>query len=189
MRPRTLMTSLAIGAGLAAAVGAGAVRAEGAPFGDAQSVSYAAALWQQLAAKGLVGEGMIHALPYEGTEPHGMMLETFFSTATVEGHTGTVVVKRNYGPAGVSADAVLAEPDKHLGAVTVMFRREAGYDPDNQDWFWVKYLPDGSLDKTPNGTALAGRVAKGMDTGCIACHANAGGDDYLFTTDAIKPGM
>ncbi|RMD48443.1 MAG: hypothetical protein D6832_03940, partial [Alphaproteobacteria bacterium] len=84
------------------------------------------------------------------------------------------------------ADAVLAEPEKHLGAITVMFRREKGYDPDNQDWFWVKYRPDGSLDKNPKGMMLAGRVAKGADKGCIACHSGAGGDDYIFTTDAVR---
>ena len=75
------------------------------------------------------------------------MLETFYTTATVDGHSGDLVVKRNFGPEGVSALEVLADPEKHLGAVTVMFRREAGYDADNGDWFWVKYLPDGSLDK------------------------------------------
>ena len=75
------------------------------------------------------------------------------------------------------------DPAKHLGAITVMFRREAGYDDDNQDWFWAKFLPDGSLDKNAMGGALAGRVAKGADAGCIACHS--GVDDYVFTSDAI----
>jgi len=110
------------------------------------------------------------------------MLETFYSEATVNGYTGAVVLKRNFGPEGVTTDQVMAEPGKHLGAITVMFQREAGYDSDNNDWFWVKYLPDGSLDKNPKGMKLAGRVAKGMDVGCIACHSNE--DDYLFTTDA-----
>ncbi len=82
---------------------------------------------------------------------------------------------------------MLADPGKHLGAITVMFRREAGYDEDNQNWFWVKYLPDGSLDKNAKGMALAGMVAKGADVGCIACHS--GDEDYLFTTDAITPMM
>jgi len=31
---------------------------------------------------------------------------------------------------------------------------------------------------------LAGRVGKGADAGCIPCHAQAGGDDHLYTTDA-----
>ena len=64
-----------------------------------------------------------------------------------------------------------------------MYKRP-GYDPENQDWFWVKYLPDGALDKNPAGMSLAGRVAKGADQGCIACHS--GEEDYLFTTNAIQ---
>jgi hypothetical protein len=32
--------------------------------------------------------------------------------------------------------------------------------------------------------SLAGLVGKDADAGCIACHQNAGGDDYIFTTDA-----
>lgn len=62
------------------------------------------------------------------------------------------------------------DPDAHLKAVTVMFEREAGCDADNQDWFWVKYKPDGSLDTNAAGMQLAGRVAKGRPEGCIACH-------------------
>lgn len=81
-------------------------------------------------------------------------------------------------------ESVLSYPNKHLGAYTVMFRREAGFDADNQNWFWVKYLPDGSLDKNPAGMRLAGKVAKGADVGCIACHTGAG-DDMVFTSDRI----
>jgi cytochrome c peroxidase len=44
-------------------------------------------------------------------------------------------------------------------------------------------MPDGSLDENDNGMAMAGRVAKGADKGCIACHAKAKGDDYVFTND------
>ncbi|MFT4961818.1 MAG: hypothetical protein ACI92Z_002912 [Paracoccaceae bacterium] len=64
-----------------------------------------------------------------------------------------------------------------------MYRREAGFDTGNQNWFWVKFLPDGSLDKNPKGMRLVGKVAKGADKGCIACHS--GEDDYLFTTDHL----
>jgi hypothetical protein len=35
----------------------------------------------------------------------------------------------------------------------------------------------------PDGMQLAGRVAKGADEGCIACHTGAAGDDYVFTFD------
>ena len=176
-----------IGAATVATVVMGSVaNSQMAPFGDEGSVAYAAKLWETMGKLNLTGDDAIRSFPYEGTDPHGMMLETFYMKATIDGHTGALVVKRNYGPAGVEEDAVLMNPSKHLGAVTVMFRREAGYDSDNKDWFWAKYLPDGSLDKNPKGMMLAGKVAKGADKGCIACHTGAPGGDYLFTTDHIK---
>ena len=153
------------------------------PFGTDHDIEYAALLWDVMNASNLAGPNSIQTYPYEGIAPHGMMLQTFYSTGTINGHTGDLIVKRNYGPEGVSEDEVLMDPSKHLGAITVMFRREAGYDDDNQDWFWAKFLPDGSLDKNAMGGSLAGRVAKGMDEGCIACHS--GVDDYVFTSDAI----
>ncbi len=156
-------------------------------FGTKADAAYAALLWEVMEAGNLVGDSAVMATPYEGGPPHGVMLETFYTQATIDGHTGDLIVKRNYGPEGVTADEVLADPSKHLGAVTVMFRREDGFDADNQDWFWVKYLPDGTLDKNPKGMQLAGRVAKGADQGCIACHS--GVDDYVFTSDHITAAM
>lgn len=167
----------------AIALSATALWAQDAPFGTDTDADYAAQLWTEMETMGMVGDNMIQSFPYEGVAPHGMMLETFYTTATVSGHSGDLIVKRNYGPEGVSVDEVLADPGKHLGAYTVMYRREAGYDADNQDWFWVKYLPDGTLDKNPAGMRLAGRVAKGADAGCIACHS--GEDDYVFTSDHV----
>ena len=157
-----------------------------APFGDDTSVAYAAKVWDAMGKLNMVGKNAIRTFPYEGTKPHGAMLETLYTQATIGGHTGALIVKRNYGPADVEEGDVLMAPEKHLGAVTIMFRREAGYDADNKDWFWAKYLPDGSLDKNPKGMMLAGKVAKGADKGCIACHTGAPGGDYLFTTDHIK---
>lgn len=172
-------------AGLSAmALTAGMAFAQDAPFGTDADADYAAKLWSAMEEMNLAGDGMLRSFPYEGVAPHGMMLETLYTTATVDGHTGDLVVKRNYGPEGVSAEEVLNDPGKHLGAVTVMFRREEGFDADNADWFWVKYLPDGSLDKNPKGMRLAGKVMKGADQGCIACHTGAG-DDMLFTTDHV----
>jgi len=165
--------------------GAGVAAAQGMPFGTDADAAYAAKIWAQMEEMNLAGEGMIRSAPYDGTPPHGKMLETFYTSATVDGHTGDLVVKRNFGPEGVTKDQVLSEPGKHLGAVTVMFRRDKGFDPEDKDWFWVKFLPDGSLDKNAKGMRLAGKVAKGMDAGCIACHSTAPGDDMLFTTDAL----
>lgn len=168
---------------LAAAIALSATTAHSqmAPFGGKEDAAYAAALWAALKSDRMVGSDTINTFPYEGTEPHGFVLETFYTTATVNGHTGEAIVKRNYGPKDVEVEAVQADRGKHLGAVTVMFRREAGYDADNKDWFWAKFLPDGSLDKNPKGMMLAGKVAKGADKGCIACHTGAPGEDMIFT--------
>lgn len=42
-------------------------------------------------------------------------------------------------------------------------------------------MPRGAPDKTPDGIALAGRVAKGTHEGCIACRSVAEGD-MVFTS-------
>lgn len=148
-------------------------------FGGQEDRNYAGQLWQNMEERNLTGDGAIQAFPYPGTDPHGMMLETFYTDATINEHTGTLVIKRNYGPEGVTVDEVLGAPDDHLAAVTIMFRRAEGYAPDSGDWFWAKYLPDGTLDQTPDGTPIAGLAA-----GCLSCHSSAEGEDYLFTTDA-----
>jgi hypothetical protein len=152
-------------------------------FGGPEDVTYAKALWTELANARLVGDDAIHSSFYPGKEPHGFVLEIFDTDLTVAEHTGRVFVKNNYGPSGVTPEEVSNAPSDHLAAVTVMFRREAGYDDDNGNWFWAKYLADGSLDKNALDQELAGRVAKGMDQGCIACHVEAPGGDYLFVTD------
>lgn len=184
MKKTVLAAALALGTSLVGGV-AGAQNMM--PFGSEEDAAYAALIWEAMGAANLVGDHMIRTLPYDGVDPHGKMLETFYTTATIGEHTGNLIIKRNFGPEGVDADTVLADPDKHLGAITVMYQREDGYDTDNQNWFWVKFLPDGTLDKNPKGMMLAGMVAKGADVGCIACHSSQ--DDYIFTTDAITPVM
>jgi hypothetical protein len=156
------------------------------PFGGEADRAYAERLWEAMEAERMVGEDRIRTIPLLGTDPHGAFLETFYMSLTLDGHEGLLSVKRNYGPGEVTQEDVQADRDEHLNSVTVMFRREAGYDPDHQNWFWVKYLPDGSLDENPQGRKLAGRVAKGANTGCIACHSDADGGDYLFSTDTAS---
>ncbi len=156
------------------------------PFGSKGDVGFASKVWSAMVAQRLAGPNEIHSAPYEGTEPHGMMLELFITKATIDGRTGDLIVKRNFGPAGVTKEEVTNNPDKHLGAITVMFRREAGFDPEDKNWFWAKFLPDGSLDKNPKGMSLAGKVAKGKDVGCIACHSAADGGDMVYSPVIFK---
>ncbi len=171
---------------IAVAITIGAIALTGSAqaqeFGTDDDAAYATLLWDLMESDRLAGDNALYGFPYEGVDPHGAMLETFYTQGTINGHTGALIVKRNYGPADVTIDDVIADPAGHLAALTVMFQREDGYDADNQNWFWVKYLPDGTLDKNPAGMSLAGRVAKGAEQGCIACHS--ADDDYLFTTDA-----
>jgi hypothetical protein len=132
---------------------------------------------------GYAGSNAIYSNPYKGQHPHGAVLDTIEGTLGVDGHNGKIIVKRNYGGEGVSNAAVANNRAKYLKAITVMYKREAGYDSDNGDWFWAKFKPDGTLDKNPAGLQLAGRVAKGKPKGCIACHKGAPGGDMLFLHD------
>jgi len=153
------------------------------PFGGEKDVAYSQDLWAALESANLAGDGAIQATPYEGQHPHGAVLQTLDGTLSVNGHTGDVIVKRNYGGDGVNSTKVANNPKQFLKSVTVMFRREKGYDADNANWFWVKYKPDGSLHTNPKDMKLAGRVAKGADQGCIACHQAAPGGDYVYNND------
>jgi hypothetical protein len=154
-----------------------------APFGGDDSVAYAGDLWAAMNDANLAGSDAIYSNPYKGQHPHGAVLDTIEGKLEVGGHSGKIIVKRNYGGEGVSNAAVANDRAGYLKAVTVMYKREAGYDSDNRDWFWAKYLPDGTLDKNPAGMQLAGRVAKGKPKGCIACHKGAPGGDMLFLHD------
>ena len=107
-----------------------------------------------------------------GRSPHGAFLKTFVSpeaSVSVEIPLDAILVKENFG-----------DDKKTMVAITAMWRL-AGYDPDNFDWFWAKYNPDGSLDSDPQRVKLAGRIGKGTDTGCVSCHAQSKGGDLVFT--------
>lgn len=136
-------------------------------FGGQKDVAYAKGLWQTLEATKL---NEVPATLYVGGPPHGKVREVVEST--IDGKR--VIIKRNYGGKDVSIENVSKDRDKYLKAVTVMIKKD-GYDPKHNDWFWVKYKADGSLDKAPNKMALAGKAP-----GCIACHASASGNDMVF---------
>ncbi len=153
-----------------------AVAEEGPPFGSPDDVAYATTLWENM-EKG--GFNSLAGAPQPGKTPHGAVTEIL--EGEIDGKK--IVVKRNYGGEGVSIEAVEADRAKFLKAVTVMAKREEGYDADNFDWFWAKYKANGEIDVNPKGMSLAGRVAKGMDTGCIACHQGAAATEMVFAHD------
>jgi len=155
------------------------------PFSGPASVAYAGKLWTALETANLVGPNALHSRPYQGLLPHGAISTNVESTLIIGDNTGPVIVKNNFAGDGATINSVSANPGRYFVDVTVMYKRE-GYDLDNNDWFWAKYLPDGSLVKDPRGMQLAGRVAKGTDAGCIACHTAAPGGDLVFSNDRYR---
>ncbi len=155
-----------------------------APFGNKEDIEYAKQLWKTMQQSRLVGDKAMISTPYKGVFPHGEVLDTLDGRLVVDGHDGRLIVKRNYGGEGISKEMVANNPMKYLQAVTVMYKRKKGYDPENLDWFWVKYNPQGQVLKNPKGIPLAGRVVKGnKEEGCIACHAKAPGKDLVYNND------
>lgn len=151
-------------------------------FGGETDVSFAKSLWSSMVDNKLVGQEAINVYPFKGNQPHGAIQQVLDTNITVEGRTARVIVKRNHGGEGISPESIYSDPVTNLEAITVMFKREAGYDDDNLDWFWAKYTSDGTLDVNPKGAQLAGRVAKGANVGCIACHTAIGGADLETLT-------
>ena len=100
---------------------------------------------------------------YKGTHPHGAFLTTYVSAGAykaIEEKAGGIpdggfIVKENYSP------------EKKLAAVTVMYKK-SGYNPEGGDWFWLKYAPDGKIEK------------EGKVGGCIGCHSAVQTNDWLF---------
>ena len=101
---------------------------------------------------------------YPASEPHGMLLTTYLNPAALSAlndkagrmANDAIIVKENYTAEGAFA------------ANTVMYKKE-GYNPDHNDWFWLKVLADGTVEKE-------GRVE-----GCQACHGQTGANDYIWT--------
>ncbi len=153
------------------------------PFGGKADVEFAKELWSVLIKEKLVGSKRINVQPFEGNEPHGAIQQATATTVTVGGRTARVLVKANHGGKDISIQDVYANPNKYLGAYTVMFKREKGYDAENKNWFWAKYTPKGALAKNPKGAMIAGRFMKGKSQGCIACHKGAGGEDLETLTE------
>ena len=144
------------------------IGADKAPAGGKKDVAFATKTWE--AMKGYQ-KWPIKTDMYPGKSPHGKFLKMYYNVISVEGKPYHVIVKDNF------------DGEKKLAAITVMVQREAKYDPENNSWFYAKYKTDGTLDKNPMGVALAGRVGKGADKGCIPCHKGAMGNDYVFMND------
>ena len=144
-----------------------------ATSGRAEDNAYAAKVWRYMNENNLVGDGRMRSFPFVGSRPHGSIQEVITTDAEIDGQKGRLIVKHNYGSIdGLSPKTVYtASQDLNYEALTVMFKREAGYDTANHDWFWAEYKADGSVINY-QGTDLSGRSSL-----CLACHTPLGGND------------
>jgi len=165
------------------------------PAGSPDDVRYARQLWSVLEKEHMAGKDARELIPFIGAaRPHGWVLEVDSKIIQLGEHAGFVVVKKNYRGDSITVADVERDRAKYLESISVMFQRAAGYDPENQNWFWVQYHPDGQLftmRKMGMNIDMAGRLVKGdspdENRGCIYCHRSAGGGDYIFYPDIIIP--
>ena len=182
MKQRVLMGFSAVAAVAIAAlyIFPGCSNGQAMPFGGPEDVAFAGKLWKAMTG---YDEWSLKSDIYSGNSPHGMFVRTYYNILTIDSVAYHTIVKDNYGGEGIKIVDVAQDPEEYVVAITVMLQREPGYDEDNNDWFWVKFNAKGEVDKNPDGMMLAGKVAKGMDMGCIACHLKAKDKDYLFIND------
>lgn len=177
---------IAVFAGMSVVAAASSAIAQEPVFGGELDVAFAEKLWTALEEARLVGKDSIRALPVEGTEPHGQIVMTLQGDVTVDEHKGDAIVKTNYLGPNATVEYIATNPRENLNSITVMYRREAGYDPENKNWFWVKYGPGGAILENQKHAKLAGRVGKDADLGCLACHKSAPGGDLVFIHDTFS---
>ena len=112
---------------------------------------------------------------YKGGELHGALLTTYVNDTALK----TIINKKGQMPPGAIIITENYMPDKTLDSITVMHKIE-GFNPKVNDWFWVKFGPDGKIataEKYGQTLNLAGKVAA-----CIECHGEQSANDYIFTS-------
>jgi hypothetical protein len=107
--------------------------------------------------------------------PHGTVSKTYANKVAATDPTklpiGSVLVREDY------------DSKKKRVSISVMYRVK-NYDPAHNDWYWMSFLENGSISRTPEKDGrkpLAGKV-----TSCIDCHAKAPGKDFVFSESPPK---
>ena len=101
---------------------------------------------------------------YEGGDPHGMLLTTYLNPAAYDALTG----KDRVMPEGAVIVKEIYTPEGELAATTTMYKK-SGCNANHNDWFWLKVLADGTVDK------------QGKVEGCQTCHGEVADNDYVWT--------
>ncbi|WP_347274875.1 cytochrome P460 family protein [Candidatus Kuenenia sp.] len=106
---------------------------------------------------------------YESTMPPGDILRLYINDLALD----TVVKKKGIFPNGSLLIKEIYTEENKVSLLTVMYK-EKGFDPQGNDWYWVKYGHDGEVK-------LEGRVGL-----CIECHVGVADNDYVFTGSIKK---
>lgn len=106
-----------------------------------------------------------HQGTFESVLPHGPMSQVFINNVVESAlenfdgslPDGSIIVKENIG----------TSPEVTEAALTVMWK-VAGFEPNNNDWFWTNMTPNGEI------------VNEGNVASCTACHSGARENDFVF---------
>ncbi len=139
----------------------------GSDSGDSvdSDLALAAELWEAISGYNFWGQHPDFLGIQESADgTHGAFVQVWYDSsaeaAILEGSEipdGSILVKQGYGDA----------EGTELLNLTVMWKID-GYDPDNADWFWARYLPD------------TGEVTlAGAESACSGCHKSQDVDNDL----------
>ena len=127
--------------------------------GSEQDQQEAGGLWAAISGYASWEQFRGHEGVQPGKSPHGKFVQTFVNPAAGNSAApgfGSIIVKENY------------KPDSTLAATTVMYKVE-GYNPEHNDWFWLKRLADGTIE------------VEGRGQMCQSCHGARADNDYIMT--------
>lgn len=114
-----------------------------------------------------------HEKPEDGVEnPHSTVSQTYANKIAADDPrnlpVGSILVREDYD-----------DKRKRL-SISVMYRVKA-YDKDHGNWYWIKYLENGSVARGTDNKVVAGKM-----TSCSDCHGKALGKDFVFSNDTLK---
>lgn len=105
--------------------------------------------------------------------PHSDISKTYANKVAADNPAslpdGSVLVREDY------------DAEKKRLSISVMYRVK-DYNKDHGNWYWIKYLDNGTVVRTSKDEGnkpISGKVAS-----CIECHAKAAGKDYVFSNPA-----
>ena len=114
-----------------------------------------------------------HEPPKDEVEnPHGSVSRTYANEVAAKDPEnlpfGSILVREDY------------DDKRKRQSISVLYRVK-DYDKEHGNWYYLRFTETGTMMKGQDTKPLAGKVAS-----CIACHAKAGGKDFVFANDALK---